>query len=320
MPPLGFDCYESGRNIKVFPIDGSDLRSFWSRMMDTVVLDRLSSESHDNAYNWVTRLGATAEEAEYFTTLQSSMDISDFIASLANRGALLKFQPWVARDVAQYILSSNLPVDSAFDAIHVRRGDKLIAESKPIVQKYWMSKGYKKNRLPTNFVPFNHYLEMGYEQNNTCPAATILQEQPSIVNIYIATDDPATVQQEISQLPKSESGYAILNDCQHAYFIFSPASNVTDNFHMTPCGNYVGTCEEDNCDKRYQRNIAAMADFFILSRANKFVGEYNSNWGRIVKGFRTMFSPSYNGMYDVSPVMIRDVVEVFGYPPTFFGY
>jgi hypothetical protein len=53
MPPLGFDCYESGRNIKVFPIDGSDLRSFWSRMMDTVVLDRLSSESHDNAYNWV---------------------------------------------------------------------------------------------------------------------------------------------------------------------------------------------------------------------------------------------------------------------------
>ncbi|KAL7502643.1 hypothetical protein ACHAXN_001496 [Cyclotella atomus] len=302
------------------PLDGADLRMAFDRIIHAEMISRSSDESRDKAYHWALRLGASTQEAEYFTTIESDVDISDFVASLINRSGLLKFQPWIARDVAQYIQSSNLPVDSAFDAIHVRRGDKLIAESKPIVQKYWMSKGYKKNRLPTNFVPFNHYLEMGYEQNNTCPAATILQEQPSIVNIYIATDDPATVQQEISQLPKSESGYAILNDCQHAYFIFSPASNVTDNFHMTPCGNYVGTCEEDNCDKRYQRNIAAMADFFILSRANKFVGEYNSNWGRIVKGFRTMFSPSYNGMYDVSPVMIRDVVEVFGYPPTFFGY
>jgi hypothetical protein len=265
----------------------------------------------------VTRLGATAEEAEYFTTLQSSMDISDFIASLTNRGALLKFQPWVARDVAQYILSSNLPVDSAFDAIHVRRGDKLVTESFERVVHYWSKQGYHRLNMPTNYVPFIHYLQMGWgaTEIESCP------EQPSIVNIYVATDDPATVQQEISQLPKSELGYTILNDCQHAFFVFSPAANVTNEFHMTPCKNYKGTCKEDDCSKRYDRTIAAMADLMILTRANKFVGEYNSNWGRLVRGFRVIFSPSYNGVLDVSPVMIHEVVEVFDYGyPRFFSY
>eukprot|EP00956_Cyclotella_meneghiniana_P042659 scaffold248937_cov40-Cyclotella_meneghiniana.AAC.1 len=63
-----------------------------------------------------------------------------------------------------------------------------------------------------------------------------------------------------------------------------------------------------------------MADLVILTRAQKFVGEFNSNWGRLVRGFRTVFRPDYDGRLDTGPpVLVREVVEVFGYQPTFFS-
>ena len=315
-------------------MDGADLRSFWDRMINAQMIDRKTTATnnnndshHEKAYQWAIRLGATPHEATYFTSLTSAMDISNFIGALVNRSGLLKFQPWIARDVAEYIQNAELATagggvwsNSQYDAIHVRRGDKLIAEAKKLVQQYWMKRGYKKHNIPHNYIPLEHYLKLGYD-GSACSTMTIQDGQPHIVvNVYIATDDPTTVQKEIEQLPKTEYGQTILNECQSANFIFSPASKTTDSFHMTPCQNYMGTCQEDNCVKRYERNIAAMADLVILTRAQKFVGEFNSNWGRLVRGFRTVFRPDYDGRLDTGPpVLVREVVEVFGYQPTFFS-
>ncbi|KAL7453914.1 hypothetical protein ACHAWC_005553 [Mediolabrus comicus] len=37
---------------------------------------------------------------------------------------------------------------------------------------------------------------------------------------------------------------------------------------------------------RYHRNIASVADMLILGKARTFVGEYNSNWGRLIRTMR----------------------------------
>lgn len=287
------------------------------------MVDRSSQESRDRAYHWAIRLGSSHSEAEYFTTLRTTEEISDFIGALVNRSGLLQLQTYIARDVEKYIQMSNIDINTSYDAIHVRRGDKLIAEAKKIVQNYWMKKGYKnKNDLPTNYVPLQHYLELGYD-GSVCPVTKDGRRRkvntPHRV-VFVATDDPSTVQNEIAQLPKTQFGHTILNECQKARFVFSPMTKTTNSFHMTPCQKYLGTCQNDDCARRYDRNIAAMADLFILTRADKFIGEYNSNWGRLVKGFRTIFRPNYNGMPDRSSLMVRDVVEVFGYKPTFFSY
>lgn len=322
---MSFDCQENGRNIKVYPMDGADLRSFWDRMINAQMIDRktTNTDSHEKAYHWAIRLGASHHEATYFTSLTSAVDISNFIGALVNRNGLLQFQPWIARDVAEYIQNSELATLgnwNSYDAIHVRRGDKLIAEAKKLVLQYWMKRGYKKHNIPHNYIPLEHYLKLGYD-GSACSATTMQDGQRHQVNVFIATDDPTTIQKEIEQLPKTETGQTILNECQKADFIFSPASKSINSFHMTPCQNYMGTCKEDNCVKRYERNIAAMADLVILTRAQKFVGEFNSNWGRLVKGFRTVFRPDYDGRLDTGPpVLVQEVVEVFGYGPTFFGY
>jgi hypothetical protein len=40
----------------------------------------------------------------------------------------------------------------------------------------------------------------------------------------------------------------------------------------------------------YKRNIAAIADLVILTRADKFVGDFNSNWGRFIKITRSFLN------------------------------
>lgn len=45
--------------------------------------------------------------------------------------------------------------------------------------------------------------------------------------------------------------------------------------------------------KGYRRNIHSIADLMILTKANTFVGEFNSNWGRIVRLFRLHLNDMY---------------------------
>ena len=120
------------------------------------------------AYGWAHRFGATPEEAEYFSTMPAEFmgeNIHKFISALANRSGLLRLQPWIERDVAQYLKQSKLVPNTPYDA-----GDKLLKESGAWVAKYWSSKGYSKGNFPTNYVPFTHYIEMGWKEG-LCPRA-----------------------------------------------------------------------------------------------------------------------------------------------------
>ena len=58
----------------------------------------------------------------------------------------------------------------------------------------------------------------------------------------------------------------------------------------------------------YARNIAAIADMIILSRADKFIGDYNSNWGRFIKIARSFLNSDGNK----PSVITKPMVIAFG--------
>lgn len=182
--------------------------------------------------------------------------------------------------MAEYIRSSNLPLDIEYDAIHVRRGDKLISESKKEVNKYWASLGFHRGDEHVNYVPFSHYIERAWDGSD-CPTKPNGERKrvrrPKRI-VYIATDDPKTVRHEIEQYPVVIGGVSVLNECTKALFIFSPLSEeqkeLDKPFHISPCGGKK-LCPSDDCFKRYHRNIAAVADLMILTKSAKFVGELN---------------------------------------------
>ncbi|KAL3805392.1 hypothetical protein HJC23_009099 [Cyclotella cryptica] len=317
--PHEFDCVEGGRNIKVTPLGGRDVRDFFMHTYRRQMLDRSTPEAKDHAYNWATRLGAKHRDATHFSNLVSEQEIWDYLTALINRSGLLRFQPWIARDVAEYIKSSNLPLDISYDAIHVRRGDKLISESKGEVNKYWASLGFRAASDHVNYVPFSHYIEQAWDGSD-CPTKANGKKKrtrrPKRI-VYIATDDPKTVRQEIQQYPHVRGGVTVLNECTKALFVFSPLSeehSPSKSFHISPCRRKI--CGDDDCFKRYHRNIAAIADLMILTKSAKFVGEFNSNWGRLIRSFRTVLNENSdifgNEKEDEPPVLVRDTVIAFG--------
>lgn len=69
-------------------------------------------------------------------------------------------------------------------------------------------------------------------------------------------------------------------------------------------------------DEGYKRNIHSIADLMILSKSNTFVGEFVSNWGRIVRIFRAHL----NDKFVVHDHSLRwgDVFRETGEPPVLF--
>jgi hypothetical protein len=196
----------------------------------------------------------------------------------------------------------SFPLNASYDAIHVRRGDKLIAEAKKVVIPYWRSKGYNDEAsFPTNYIPFEHYVQMAWGKvgcRNMREMLKHLKERPRTV--FIATDDPVTVQKEIQSLPKARDGNPKISYCGHkAMFVFSPSSKTTNSFHLND------RAKGDDCHNVYQRNIAAIADMIVLARANKLVADFNSNWGRFIRNFRMFLDGKTH-------VALRDMTAAFG--------
>ena len=114
---------------------------------------RFFGQAQERAYNWAARLGATHYQAEVFSLLSKESDIWDYLSALLGRSGLVSFQPWIARDVREFIKVSKLPLDSPHDAIHVRRGDKLDSEAREEVVNYWHSQGYERQvDFPLNYI------------------------------------------------------------------------------------------------------------------------------------------------------------------------
>ena len=201
------------------------------------------------------------------------------------RSGLLRFQPWIARDVKEYMQDLvDLPLNVPYDAIHVRRGDKLTSDSRHLVISFWKSLGEydeETGSMPQDYIPFRYYLTQ-FDESVAC--------RPTPRIVYVATDDVLEVKNEVNDLPKDSEGNTILTygaggeqSCHKFHFIFSrfyPGLGL----HIST-GPMKGSCED-----RYARNIASIADLMILAKSDVLVGEYNSNWGRLIRLFRLRIS------------------------------
>lgn len=299
------ECVEGNVHVTVTVLGISSMNRMTRRThMLTRMTDRSSESSRSAAYHWAMRLGANADEAQFFSQITSPNQIWDYLSALVNRSGLLRFQPWIARDVEERIRSLNIPLDGPYDAIHVRRGDKLIAEARKEVQHYWSTKGYPAGKMPTNYIPFSHYAGKVWGACATTGRRRMRMRDPAR-NVYIATDDPTTVKREIASFPKVKGkGASIVDQCLHKVnFWFAPSFNDT-SFHINDRRS------NDDCHQVYKRNIAAIADLVILSRADKFVGDYNSNWGRFIKITRSFFNDPDGSTKPL--VSTKNMVVAFG--------
>jgi len=251
------------------------------------MLQRSGMHAKKTAYSWAVQLGATHYQAQVFSKMTKESDIWDYVSALIARSGLVTFQPWIARDVKAFIEGSNLPLDEPHDAIHVRRGDKVASEGREEVVNYWHSQGYERQvDFPHNYIPFTHYLRL-WETRCDNDWVGVSRKSRSARTIYLATDDPNILKQEISKLPKGQGGTTVVGGCDRVKFVFSPESVHHGSLHINEGG------VREDCVQRYQRNIHSIADLMILTKSNTFVGEFTSNWGRLVRIFRTQLNDMY---------------------------
>jgi len=226
LPPRQIICNEDhGVTVKVTVLGGEEVRQYFEKQYKSKMLDRSTVQSREMAYSWAIRLGATPYQANIFAyQLTNESDIWDYVSALLGRSGLVTFQPWIARDVREFIKVSQLPLESSHDAIHVRRGDKLDAEARDEVVTYWHSQGYERQKdFPLNYIPFSHFMRV-YEKD--CPTNDVwggkLLMKDYVRTIYLATDDPKTVKKEIAKLPRGQGGTTIVGGCERVKFVFSP--------------------------------------------------------------------------------------------------
>jgi len=284
-----------GRDTNVLVVGGYELRKYFDQEIKEKMVHRVPSspiddaiesangqddqdDKNDNqdAYDWAVRLGASSTEAKAFADLDQEEDIWDFVSALMARSGIIRFQPWIARDVEAFIKKAGLPLNVDYDSIHVRRGDKLEQESKREVNNFWRSRGYGKGtgrKIPRNYIPFSHYVGQGYHKK-PCNA----DSEAHLV--YVATDDPRVIKQELTGMKKDDLGFTVMNKCHKFSFVFGPPTKDDVPSHLNSEGGH------RNCVDRYKRNLAGIADLLILAKSSLFVGEFNSNWGRLVRVFR----------------------------------
>ncbi|KAL7552740.1 hypothetical protein ACHAWF_017375, partial [Thalassiosira exigua] len=245
-------CDTRGRETNVLVLDGYKTIQD-KRAKESTWIDRTTDRARLDAYNWALRLGGDVDEASIFASLDEREEILDYLLALGARTGWVRFQPWIARDVEAYV--SSIEGDAKpflnggeYAGVHVRRGDKLAHEAKAFVDDYW-------RRFPDedarNYIPLRQYLAQ-FE-----------------------------VHREIEELPKDEDGASKLtedNNCLKFRFSFGPP----------PPGNHYHNLsfKRGLCTNLYQTIVASVADLTLLARSETFVGEYNSNWGRVVRAFR----------------------------------
>ena len=102
-----------------------------------------------------------------------------------------------------------------------------------------------------------------------------------------------------------------IKGCERVKFIFSPDAS-HGSLHISEGGVRIDCVERERrrpicCSvcllpvflnasssyTGYKRNIQSIADMMILTKSNTFVGEFTSNWGRIVRIFRTQLNDMY---------------------------
>lgn len=307
LPPKEIQCGGTSKRTNVVVLGGQEVRDYFELYYKEQMLDRSTDLSVARASEWAARVGAKPHEARTFvnTTALDRRDTWDYISALIARSGVLRFQPWIGRDLEEYIKTyvPDLDLNKPYDAIHVRRGDKLAVEARRPVRLYWTERGQYDEVtgvMPTNYIPLRHYLTQ-YESVTKC------MDGPRTV--YIATDDPVEVKAEINELPKDDDGYTLIvtDDgapmCHKLRFIFS-SFDAQSGYHLHD-GYGKGSCEE-----RYERNIASVADLMLLTKSDLVVLEFNSNWGRLVRTFRLRVNDSQRVMNGARPVLQKGDMKI----------
>ncbi len=211
--------------------------------------------------HWVPHLGATPRQIEFFRN--TSNTVEDLWMGVAGLIApKIQWRSSVREEVTELVTEMHLP--PRFTAIHVRRGDKLNGEAYEMVKAYWESRGGNPNKI--KYLPLEAYV-----------AQLNIFRDP--LDIYIATDDPLTVRKEIKQLKATGTKWK--------FHILSG--------HRSHPGHVL---QEKNCSVRYAMTMDALAELEVLIRADVFVGEFNSNWGKYIHTMRTDFSGAYPKVRD----------------------
>ena len=266
-------------------MDGTDVQRYFDNNFKLKMLHRPSP----TAYNWALRLGAKQYEAQTFANLEDENEIWDFISALLARSDVLRFQPWIATDTKAFIRSSQLPMQVSYDAFYVRREEEEEMEGGG-------GAGYEKNTNGVNNdIPFQEYLK-AWERHDCSDKARI---------IYIASDEPAQIKEEISNFPVGTEGNLILPgvDVCHGLRFYLREDSTSTAFMKKESAS--------DCSIQYRRTISSVADLLILSKSSTFVGEYGSGVGRLVRTFRAALN-DYPSREDEGPVLVRDSRVVWG--------
>eukprot|EP00980_Cylindrotheca_fusiformis_P008501 scaffold1805_cov104-Cylindrotheca_fusiformis.AAC.8 len=246
--------------VSVLLLGGHPIREYFREKIQPYL------ENGDQLEKWAPRVGATASQVESMMALQAAGPNQDEyrMQVMSLLMLMIRWQPWIYEDLKMLQDDDNNSVsflEHDYTAIHIRRGDKLLVEARPWVEQYWKNQGYTNGTLPRNYIPLTAYLQL-------VPATA--------EHVYIATDDVRTVQKEIQELSE-EPRY---------------------QFHFNPLSTSGHLNSLSDSQDQYRHTIAAIFDLQVLTSAQIFVGEFNSNWGRWVhfqrqgQGVRIVFGPT----------------------------
>lgn len=334
---------EQQNNVSVLVLGGYSLRNYFNKRIVPILSNpafltaTLASYTDDNKGKntkvpWLMKHGIleNADNSDQNRNnqqqqLQLQQEWTHHVMASLTRAGLIAFQPWIAQSVQAKLLAwirdepqaafwqqkgDSITEDngSFYVGVHVRRGDKLLVEAKYWVDHFWETHSNISNtdsiiatgKERPNYVPFSAYMQHVVK---ACQDHGYCKDLATRVHVYVATDDIATVQQEITDLPAEVT--------EHFRFWFHPDP-------IAETGSIVGHIREaSDCQNRYQRTVAAVLDLLLLTRATVFVGEFNSNWGRLIHTHRAVFARLRSNELGSTRELqvatkVRDVRIVFG--------
>jgi hypothetical protein len=244
---------DNNRQATVFIVGLDDISSHFIHLWQTQMSLR---PNYNNAYQWAINLGAIGHEAQTFASLDNPNDIWEYATALMARSGLIRFQPSFALDIKTHIKSSTLPLNWPYTAISTYRGI-LSGENEEGTATTATS---VHNKRPRELLTYFQQLE-----RVQCKTSTSRKEGGSSSSnvVYIATDDPQWVQDEIDIFLRGSSP-----NCRNVQFILSNNGNNNNDVSSA----MIKQEEDDYCTQLYREKVNIMADLMILAKSETYVG------------------------------------------------